>query len=70
MACYANISRRAVIFPRTAPDDLDWVAAELKRSTTQTPRVQETDRTDRILAVALTARIRRSPCGTLSRGGP
>jgi hypothetical protein len=36
-----------------------------QRPTTQTPRVQETDRTDRTPTVALTARIRRlirTPC--------
>ena len=40
-----------------------------QRPTTQTPRIQETDRTDRTLAVALTARIRRSATGTPSRPG-
>jgi IS30 family transposase len=29
MACYGNISRRAVIFPRTAPTTSTGVAAEL-----------------------------------------
>ena len=35
-----------------------------QRPTTQTLRLQETDRTDRTPSVALTARIRRSPLGT------
>ena len=38
-----------------------------QRPTTQTPRVQKTDRTDRTPAVALTARIRRSAYGRSRR---
>jgi len=45
-------------------EDLDWVRPATQRPTPQTTSVQEADRTHRRPAVAITARIRRSACGT------
>ena len=48
--------------------DLDWVAAELNDRPRKRLGVPQADRRDRTTAVALTARIRRSPSGTCRVG--